>query len=79
MGRALTSTATLIWLAIVLPLLALLAAQVQIGCDGGCSPARDFVGALVLPIAIAWLLVMAVLVGRLWRRWTVSGPSRRKR
>jgi hypothetical protein len=79
MGRLRTSTATLVWLAVVLPLLAFLAAQFQIGCESGCPPAREFVGASWLPIAIAWLLVIAVLVGRLWRRWTVSGASRPKR
>ena len=79
MARLLISTATLIWLAVVLPLLALLAAQFQIGCESGCSPTREIVGALWLPIAIAWLSVMAVLVGRLWRRWTASGASRPKR
>jgi hypothetical protein len=79
MGRVLTSTAALIWLAVVLPLLALLAAQFQIGCESGCPPPREIVGALVLPLEIAWLVVIAVLVGRLWRRWRVSEASRRKR
>jgi hypothetical protein len=67
MRRVLTSTPTLIWLAVVLPLLALLAAQFQIGCESGCSLAREIVGALVLPLALGWLAVAAVLLGRLWR------------
>jgi hypothetical protein len=67
MGRVLTSTATLIWLAVVLPLLALLAAQFQIGCESGCSPAREIVGALVLPIAIAWLLCFRLVASKTLR------------
>jgi hypothetical protein len=42
MGRVLTSTGTLIWLALALPLLTFLAVQFQIGCESGCPPgARD--------------------------------------
>jgi hypothetical protein len=78
MGRVLTSATTLIWLAVVVPLLALLAAQFQIGCESGCSLARDIVGGLVLPLAVGWLVVVAVLLGRLWRRWTASGAPKRQ-
>jgi hypothetical protein len=79
MRRVLTATHTLIWLAVVLPLLALLAAQFQIGCEGECSRVRATVGALVLPLAVGWPVVMAVLLGRLWRRWTAAGPPKRRR
>ena len=78
MRRVLTATHTLIWLAVVLSLLALLAAH-QIGCEGECSRVRATVGALVLPLAVGWPVVMAVPLGRLWRRWTAAGPPKRRR
>jgi hypothetical protein len=78
MRRVLTSTTTLIWLAVVVPLLALLAAQFEIGCESGCSLTREIVGGLVLPLVVGWLVVVAVLLGLLWRRWTASGAPKRR-
>ena len=70
-------TPTLLVLAVVLPLLALIAAQFQIGCsEGGCPPWRDAVGLLALPLAVAWLATLALLVARGLRRAVATARRR---
>ena len=72
------STSTLLVLAVVLPLLALIAAQFQIGCsEGGCPPWRDVVGLLALPLAVAWLATLALLIARGLRRGSAGAPRGR--
>ena len=63
------STGLLVWLAFILPLVALLAAQFAIACDeGDCSAPELAFSWLVLPLIVAWLAVLVALVIRTVRR-----------
>jgi hypothetical protein len=64
----------------VLPLLALIAAQFQIGCsESGCPLWRDAVGLLAVPLAIGWLATLALLAPRGLRRERAGAPRERER
>jgi hypothetical protein len=64
-GRSWT-TSRLVWLACLLPLLALLSSQFAIYCDeqGDCSPAVRLASWLLWPLVGAWVVVLVVLASR---------------
>lgn len=71
------SPARLVFLVVLLPLLAFLAAQFQIGCSqDGCPAWREVVGALLLPLLLAWLVVLGLVVRNLVRRRDHNRPPR---
>jgi hypothetical protein len=59
-----------VFLVVLLPELALLTSQFQVGCDGPCSGGRAVVASLTLPLVGAWIILVATGVYRLIRART---------
>jgi hypothetical protein len=63
------STASLVCLLVLVPLLWFLSVQFYTGCaEGGCSDAREIIGSLRFPLAAGWLAIVVVAGVRLWSR-----------
>ena len=56
-----------VYVLVLLPLLTLLAAQFQIGCEGSCPLWREFIGNLTAPLALGWVALVIWGVVRVLR------------